>query len=496
MEVCLIFPHQLFKNHPALDAERKIFLIEEWLFFKQFNFHKQKLILHRASMQFYKDWLQHKGYTVEYISCTSDNCDIRKLLQYLVTKTISKIHYADVTDDWLRRRLVSSAKKHSIEVTEYPTPYFLNQPEEIQTYFDGKKSYFQTDFYIQQRKQRNILVNSNHQPEGGKWTYDTENRARFPKHEVIPVYHYPKENDYIIEARRFVTHHFNDNYGNGDSPFPKGNGGFPCTYEEAEKWLEDFIKHRFEKFGVYEDAIVAGQSFLYHSVLSPLLNIGLLTPQLVIDKMLKEAVKYNVPLNSLEGFIRQIMGWREFIHIVYEREGSKQRTRNFWGFTRKIPSSFWNGSTGILPIDTTINKVVEKGYCHHIERLMILGNFMLLCEFNPDDVYRWFMEMFIDAYDWVMVPNVYGMTQFADGGIMVTKPYISSSNYILKMSDFKKGDWCEIWDALFWRFMIVHRNYIEKSSRLAMLLKTLDKMPKTKQEYYMEVAEVFLDKLS
>ncbi len=496
MEITLIFPHQLFKEHPALNANRKILLVEEWLFFKQFNFHKQKLILHRASMQFYKDWLENKGYKVEYVSCTDDNCDIRNLTKSLAAKHVDKIHYTDVSDDWLRRRLASSAKKHSIEIIEYTTPYFLNQPLELKAYFDERRSYFQTDFYIQQRRQRRILLDSHHRPEGGKWTYDSDNREKFPKHEIIPSYHYPTQNEYVIEARKYVHHHFNKNYGNGDSPFPKGGGGYPCTYHEAEKWLEDFLKNRFEKFGIYEDAIVAGQSFLYHSVLSPLLNTGLLTPQQVIDKALKEAPNYNVPLNSLEGFVRQIMGWREFIHIVYERESRKQRTQNFWGFTRKIPSSFWDASVGILPVDTIINKVLEKGYCHHIERLMILGNFMLLCEFDPNDVYRWFMEMFIDSYDWVMVPNVYGMTQFADGGIMVTKPYISSSNYILKMSDFKKGDWCEIWDALFWRFMIVHRPYIEQSARLAVLIKTLDKMPKTKREYHVEVAEIFLNGLS
>ena len=186
--------------------------------------------------------------------------------------------------------------------------------------------------------------------------------------------------------------------------------------------------------------------------------------------------------NSLEGFIRQIMGWREFIKIVYEREGSKQRTTNYWKFTRKIPANFWKGTTGIPPIDITIQKILKTGYCHHIERLMVLGNFMILCEFDPDEVYRWFMEMFIDAYDWVMVPNVYGMSQFADGGLMATKPYISGSSYVLKMSDFKKGEWCEIWDALFWNFMNKHRNVISKNPRMAMLLKTYDKMSEEKKK--------------
>ena len=165
-------------------------------------------------------------------------------------------------------------------------------------------------------------------------------------------------------------------------------------------------KSDFQQFGIYEDAIVTKEYILHHSVLTPMLNTGLLTPQQVLEKVLSEAAKHNIPLNSLEGFVRQIMGWREFIRIVYEREGTKQRTTNYWQFKRKIPESFWTGTTGILPIDETIKKVLKTGYCHHIERLMVLGNFMLLCEFDPDEVYRWFMELFIDSYDWVMVPNV------------------------------------------------------------------------------------------
>jgi deoxyribodipyrimidine photolyase-related protein len=207
------------------------------------------------------------------------------------------------------------------------------------------------------------------------------------------------------------------------------------------------------------------------------------------------AAKKNIPLNSLEGFIRQIVGWREFIRIVYEREGSKQRTKNYWGLERKIPTIFWTGETGITPVDNVIKKALKTGYSHHIERLMVMGNFMLLCEFNPDEVYRWFMEMYVDAYDWVMVPNVYGMTQFADGGLMTTKPYISGSNYLLKMSDYAKGPWTEVWDGLFWRFMHVHRDFFLKNPRLGMLVKTFDKMPEEKRNNHIAIAETYLENL-
>ena len=189
------------------------------------------------------------------------------------------------------------------------------------------------------------------------------------------------------------------------------------------------------------------------------------------------------------------MGWREYIHIVYMREGSKQRTKNYWGFTRKIPISFWKGTTGIVPVDTVIQKVLNVGYCHHIERLMVMGNFMLLCEFDPDDVYRWFMEMYIDAYDWVMVPNTYGMTQFADGGLMMTKPYISASNYLMKMGNWQKGPWQKTWDGLFWRFMHVHRNFFMQNPRLSMLLNSFDKMTSIQKKEHLDNAESFLNML-
>jgi deoxyribodipyrimidine photolyase-related protein len=189
------------------------------------------------------------------------------------------------------------------------------------------------------------------------------------------------------------------------------------------------------------------------------------------------------------------MGWREFIRGIYRDKGVAQRTRNYWGFKRKIPAGFYDGSTGILPVDETIKKVLKTGYCHHIERLMILGNFMLLCEFDPDEVYRWFMELFIDAYDWVMVPNIYGMSQFADGGLMATKPYISGSNYLMKMSDYPKGPWQEVWDALFWRFLDKQRAFFSANPRMGMLLKSYDGWDQEKRNKLQQKATEFLNTL-
>jgi deoxyribodipyrimidine photolyase-related protein len=488
--VTIIFPHQLFQNHPALEKKQKIYLIEEWLFYKQYNFHQQKLVLHRASMKFYENWLQQNGYTVTYVETTKKENDCRQLVAALAKQKITDIHIAAVADNWLLKRIQEACNKNKITLHVYDTPNFLNTPQSVDEYFSKKKTYFQTDFYTWQRKQRNILLEKDGKPLGGKWTFDADNRQKFPKKEKVPVLHLPIENKYVIEAKQYVQQHFSKNYGDVKSP-----SLFVVNFDDAETWLDDFLKNRFEKFGIYEDAIVAKEMVLHHSVLTPMLNIGLLQPQQIIDKALAAAKKYNTPLNSVEGFIRQIMGWREFIRIVYEREGAVQRTKNYWGFTRKIPASFWAGETGIAPIDITIKKILQTGYCHHIERLMVLGNFMQLCEFDPNEVYCWFMELFIDAYDWVMVPNVYGMTQFADGGLMTTKPYISGSNYLMKMSDYEKGDWQPIWDGLFWRFMHVHRSFFLKNPRLGMLINTFDKMAPEKQQLHLTNAEKFLKQL-
>ena len=226
------------------------------------------------------------------------------------------------------------------------------------------------------------------------------------------------------------------------------------------------MAERFEHFGAFEDAIEQGERWLWHSVLTPMLNIGLLTPQQILDRTLDFTTTRDIPLNSLEGFIRQVIGWREFMRATYEDLGVAMRTGNHWQHERPMPAAFYRGTTGILPIDDTIERVLATGYCHHIERLMVLGGFMFLCEISPDDIYRWFMEMFVDSYDWVMVPNVYAMSQHADGGRITTKPYFSGSAYIKKMSHYGPAPWSDIWDGLYWRWIFNHADELEQESAL------------------------------
>jgi deoxyribodipyrimidine photolyase-related protein len=486
----LIFPHQLFERHPALAKNRTVYLVEEALFFKQFKFHKQKLLFHHASMRFYQSFLEKKNYTVVYIESGNKLSDIRNLMPSLKKDGVTEIHFADVVDNWLEKRIVETAKSNGIKLKVYDSVSFINSRDEIKKYFNGKKNYSQTSFYIQQRKKLDLLLDDDGKPIGSKWTYDSENRKKYPAKKIPPQITFPEQNKFIKEAIKYVNKNFSQNYGVINEHFI-----YPTTFNESKNWFNQFLEKRFSDFGPYEDAIVSEESVLHHSMLSPLLNSGLLTPEYVVNKTLDFAGRKKIPINSTEGFLRQIIGWREFIRGIYETDGTKQRTKNYWKFKRKIPKSFWKGETGIEPLDLTIKKVLDTGYCHHIERLMILGNFMLLCEFDPDEVHNWFMEMFIDSYDWVMVPNVYGMSQFADGGLMATKPYISGSNYLMKMSDYKKGDWQQIWDGLFWRFMDKHRDFFLSNPRLGMLIKTFDNMEKSKKQKLLNSAENYLNSL-
>lgn len=486
----LLFPHQLFEHNPVLKKGQSVCLVEEHLFFRQFTFHKQKLVYHRASMKTYQAWLEAQGYTVMYVEAHDQGGNVRNLFAQLKARGVNQVDCVDPVDDWLRQRITLYARKAEIKITWQETPMFLNRASDLNDFFrSDKKKYFQTEFYIAQRKSRNILLEAG-QPMGGKWSFDAENRKRYPAKKPVPVISSPLNDMHYQEALAYVSLHF---------PHAPGDVGatpvYPHTFEASRKWLQLFLEYRFQHFGDYEDAIVVRENFLHHSVLTPMLNIGLLTPPEVVQSVLTYGANHNIPLNSIEGFIRQVIGWREFIRGVYEVKGSYQRTRNHWNFTRKIPASFYDGSTGIEPVDTTIKKILKTGYVHHIERLMILGNFMFLCGFHPDEVYRWFMELFIDAYDWVMVPNVYGMSQFADGGLMATKPYISGSNYILKMSDYKRGTWCEVWDALYWMFIYDYAEEFSRNPRMSMMVRQLQKMDAKKLASLKATRDNFINQL-
>ena len=485
----IIFPNQLFEESNLFLNNKKTYLIEEHLFFKQFNFHKQKLVFHRSSMKNYENYLLSKGIDVAYIETKNQESDIRIFLDKI---NVTEINIYHPEDNWLEKRIKKSCKKNNIKINIEENPLFLTAHDDLLPFFNPeKKKLFQTSFYKSQRKKMKILIDNDQNPVGGKWTYDDMNRHKFPKNKKTPTLDYSKlQSENYRDSVNYVQKNFTENFG-----IINDIQLYPTDFKSSRLWFNDFLKTRFDEFGIYEDAVLIGESIINHSVLSPLINSGLLNPKYVVKNSLEFYKKNKIPINSTEGFIRQIIGWREFIRGVYVSKGSEERTKNYWNFNRKIPKSFYVGNTGIDPIDDTIKKVEKSAYGNHIERLMILGNFMVLCEFDPNEVYKWFMEVFIDSYDWVMVPNVYGMSQFADGGLMSTKPYISSSNYIIKMSDYKKGEWSDIWDGLFWSFMDKQRDFFKKNPRMRMLISSFDKMDSLKKEKLLMDAHNFLIEL-
>jgi len=502
----LVYPHQLFPDIGWMAGIKHVYMVEDPLLFRQYRFCRQKLMLHRASMKRYADGLKEQGKSVHYIDAKSID-HTSEIGQRLEADGICSLRAIDPEDHNLLLRLGAGCRRHGIELDVHPDPHFLTSTEDIEGFVEGKKKLFFTNFYIEQRKRLEILIDAKQKPIGGKWSFDTENRKRLAAGIVPPSIGLCGLNEdervddlldaqelrYQEEAARYVDKEYPNAYGDRTGLW------FRSTHEGSQKHLQRFIKERLGLFGDYEDAIAKEHPFVFHSVLTPMLNIGLVSPREVVDGVLGEAERMSgrkgeIPMNSLEGFIRQVIGWREYMRLVYRKFGTQQRTRNYWDHSRRLPASFYDGTTGIEPVDHAIRTVLRYGYCHHIERLMILGNFMLLCEFHPDAIYQWFMEMFVDAYDWVMVPNVYGMSQHSDGGMITTKPYISGSSYVLKMSDFKKGAWTAVWDGLYWSFVAKHRGFFEQNPRMKVMASQIDRMG-DKLGVHQRAAEAFLKTL-
>lgn len=490
--VLLLYPYQLFAVEHLPKEVDHIILVEEPLLFgvdEQYPMymHKQKLVYMRASMRRYaKEILWPAGFQVEYVEFhhMQDTGDIvNKLVGY------DKVVHFDFNDDVISRRVSSAVAglKPAPQLERLNTPNFFLTRGEVEDFFAHKQKAFFTNFYQWQRERFNVLIDpKNYKPVGGKLSFDTENRKRLPKDHVLPSFQVYGSNEYVEEAKEYVLHCFPENPGSIED-FP-----WPTNHQEASNWLDDFLELRLDEFGPYEDAIDGQAPWVYHSAISPLLNSGLLQPQEVVMRAIARHEKKAVPLASLEGFIRQVLGWREYMRGMYLNRHVQLRTSNTFGHNRRLTADWYNGTTGIPPVDDVIKKTLSRSYAHHIERLMVVGNIMFLCDFHPDEVYRWFMEMYIDAYDWVMVPNVYGMSQYSDGGSMVTKPYVSSSNYILKMSHYERGEWCDVWDGLYWRFIEKNKERFKKNPRMSMMVAQLDKLDPSRRRIISYRADDFL----
>ena len=451
--------------------------------------HKNKILLFLSAMRSYADILKKNKCKIEYKKIEDKDFKknyFDKLLKTINQKKINQVSSFEVEDKFFEEKLKRFFIKSKIKWNIIQTPMFLNSRSEFKNYLTKSKKPFMATFYKESRKKLNILIKNDGTPVGGKWSFDEDNRNKLPKNIVVPKYPKISETKHTKSLKPIIEKYFKNHPGS------ISNFWLATEYNDVIKLLNFFIKEKSNLFGDYEDAVSQKDNILFHSTLSPYINIGLITPEIIIQKILDYHKKNNIKLNSLEGYIRQIIGWREFMRGIYQSYSNEMETKNFFKQKRKMKSSWYDGTTGLPPLDYAIKNALTYGWSHHIERLMILSNVMNLCEIKPYYAYKWFMEMFVDSSDWVMVPNVYGMGMFSDGGIFATKPYICGSSYIIKMMDFKKGDWCNIMDGLYWRFINRNRTFFLKNPRLSMMVRIFDKMKTDRKQLILPAAENFI----
>jgi len=485
-----LFPIPELKKR--LPPPAAIFMAESWDLCTSVRHHKQKILLFLAAMRHYRDELIKAGYDVSYQEL-SGPADQSPFVDKLAAasgkmKGLRSLKMYRIADGFFVREIEAFAQAKHLSLELWESPGFLTTPEMFGRYLKSVRQPKMQTFYQQQRQRLDILVESDGTPVGGKWSFDTENRKKLPRDLTPPPLPAVSASVHVKALSPQVVAWFKDHPGDVEG------FAWPVTRQDALLCLERFLAERLDLFGPYEDAISLSSDFVYHSTLSPALNNGLITPQEVVEKTLAFARQKRAPIQSVEGFLRQIIGWREFVHGIYVHHGAKEKASNFFGHERRLTAAWYDGTTGLLPLDHCIKKAQRLGYVHHIERLMILSNIMLLSEIQPEDVYRWFMEFFVDSAEWVMIPNVYGMGQFADGGLFATKPYIGGSNYILKMSDMPKGPWCDVLDGLYWRFIERHRTFFLSNPRMSMMAHMLEKIPPGRYQDIKAKAEAFLDR--
>lgn len=472
-----LFPLSYLKEH----KEKTIVLIEPYDYFSRYQYQKKRLIFFLESMRNHRDLLEKEGFSVRYLPISEKTHLFPSLFQILPQK--ADLHTFTIEDRYLEKGFKEFCEEKGFSHEVHPSPLFLHTEKDRKDFFQKTKKPRMKPFYEQARKHFDLLMDGE-KPKGGKWSFDQENRKPLPKSQSIARRSLPPLSPNHQGVVKDVEKLFSKRIGD------EKDFWLPTTRKDALIWLEDFLETQFLLFGPFEDAISPRDPFLFHSVISPLLNIGLITPHEVVEKAVSQK---NIPINSLEGFIRQVIGWREFIRGIDQYFGEKEESTNFFSHKRRLTHHWYEGTTGIPILDDTIKKAIKYGYCHHIERLMVLSNLMLLAEIDPKEVFVWFMELFVDSADWVMVPNVYGMGQFSDGGIFATKPYFCGSNYLIKMSDYAKEEWCQTIDGLYWRFVDKKRAFLQKQPRLNMMTRLYDKMDPKRKSLLNKKAEEFLN---
>lgn len=473
MKAALIIGTQLFRDHPALTdpSVEAIIMIEAEDLCRKLPYHQHKLVLVLSGMRHYADYARAQGKRVIYRTV-----DQAPLFRDAVSDVLSKEGITDL--QWMKPADVPTQQKYIDIATQAGVGYevlanqlFLTPESELVDWFSRQRNPIMEQFYRWQRQRTGILMDGT-KPVGDKWNYDADNRQALPKQGIaippLPELAHDMHTKAVIAevAERFASH-----------PGKAEQFWLPVTHADADAWLADFIARRFSQFGPYEDAMAEDEAFLFHSVLSPLMNNGLISVQQVIDAALRAYQQQTVELSTVEGFIRQIIGWREYMYGLYVTQ-TDMKQANFFGFDKQL-EEWWFTSEGIpeslpLPVKSALLRAHRYGYNHHIERLMVLGNWFLLNEYDPVSVYRWFSALYVDAYEWVMVPNVMGMSQYADGGKTATKPYISGGNYLQKM-----GRWWPSAEAardseftrLYWRFLQRQHHKLKGNFRMSLVLK-------------------------
>lgn len=496
-----ILGDQLSESHPGLTAAQaqnepvQVVMVESTARLRRYPYHRWKLVLLISAMRHFAQELENRGFKVDYRQ--SENM-LAGLVEHVRAFEPSTIVTMQASEYYGRLFQESLSGKLATPVQVLPNTQFLTGSFNPYPDLPADKRIRQESFYRQIRQNFNLLMQENGSPVGGSWNFDRENRQPLPEglHAPEPVRFEP---DTVTRA---VMHEMDKaGLGFGDT----SDFSLAVTHPQAEEVFKDFIDCRLVYFGHYEDAMSQEQAVLYHSGISPYLNLGLLDPISVCHSVEKAYQQGKAPINSVEGFIRQVAGWREFIYWQYCRQMPGLDQTNFWQAERPLPDWFWDGKAPMNCLQRVIERVLTRGYCHHIERLMVISNFCQLAGINPDEVNRWFLSCFIDAYEWVMLPNVYGMGLFADGGITASKPYIASARYIQRMSNYcigcrfnpkkRSGENACPYNFLYWNFMIQHELILKGNPRMGPIVYGLDRLAGDEKVTIQREARTFLDSM-
>lgn len=456
--------------------------------------HKLRIALFLSAMRHFRDELAKKKRTVEYHEMQPNPEQDRGatfaeiLAQDIQRLKPQRLIVVEPGDFRVRQQLQQTADEHSIDLEVRADNHFYCSVEEFADYADGRNSLLLEYFYRDLRKKHDVLMEDNKQPTGGQWNFDHDNRESFGKSGPVDL---PAPKTFSPDAITksviaLVEERFADHPGN------LGHFTLPVTRRQAKSFLKHFTENILPNFGQFEDAMWTDEAFLYHSRLSAPLNTKLLNPRECVDAAVDAYRTGNAPLNSVEGFVRQILGWREFVRGVYWLKMPEYIELNHFDHQARLPSLFWDGETEMNCVAQSMRHVLNHGYSHHIHRLMVLGNFAQLWGAHPRLFHDWHMAMYLDAIDWVSLPNTLGMSQYGDGGIVGTKPYCSSGNYINKMSNFCKGckfdykkrvgeDACPF-TTLYWEFMDRHYDQLKDNQRMKFPIKNLEKMRQKPEE--------------